>query len=227
MTNTQTAGMRQQREEPGMSVLATDVHDKKEALEWMEKSQYMVRGEAITPSHLAHVLMQMAAAIPKLTRQGVNGLRAASFILGGLELGQERAALVDAVRSQVELTLTTEVTQTLREVKEDTLEEAKRTSDKLATVAADMANGLAHNGQAPQGASAAAEQIENTVGSVLAHTEEVVRILREEREHREKESSYANAVRGSLPLDYGQTALVAKGNLLHRQVVPRMPRLIS
>ena len=117
MTNSQTTGTRQHREDTGASALATDVHDEKEALEWMEKSQYTVQGEVITPRHLAHVLRQMASAIPKLTRQGVNGLRAASYILEGLELGQEKAALMDAVRSQVELTLTAEVTQTLREVK--------------------------------------------------------------------------------------------------------------
>ena len=140
------AGATRAREETSTSALATDVHDKKEAIDWMVKSQYLIQGEEATPGLLAQVLKQMAVAIPKLTRQGVNGLRAAAYIIEGLELGQERAALVDAVRSEVETTLTAEVTQTIREVK-NALEDIARVSDKLATAATDMASSATQGSQ--------------------------------------------------------------------------------
>jgi hypothetical protein len=57
--------------------------------------------------------------------------------------------------------------------------------------------------------------------NVLARTEEVVRMLQEEKEQREVQKTYAAKVRSNTSPSYEQAALVAKDNLLDRQVVVR------
>ena len=50
----------------------SEVHSEADAMKWMVEGVYLVEGESITAKKLSHIMLQIAASIPKLTRQGAN-----------------------------------------------------------------------------------------------------------------------------------------------------------
>ena len=134
---------------------------------------------------------------------------------------QEGRAIGDAVGAHFGAVLKEQLARTLKGVEETTAEMAKR-GEAMATamdaVQEMLAQGKAQGTDNVTGNNA---QLADAVGNVLAHTEEAVHILKEEKEQRATQMTYAAKVRGNAPSNYEQAALVAKGNLLDRQVVVR------
>ena len=50
----------------------SEVYSEADAIKWMVEGIYLVEGELITARKLSHILLQIAASIPKLTKQGTN-----------------------------------------------------------------------------------------------------------------------------------------------------------
>ena len=75
----------------------SEVHSEVDAMKWMVEGVYLVEGETITAKKLSHIMLQIAASIPKLMKQGANTIRAAAFILESLAVEQEGRAIGDAV----------------------------------------------------------------------------------------------------------------------------------
>ena len=172
---------------------------------------------------LSHIMLQIAASIPKLTKQGANAFRAAAFILEGLTVEQEGKAMGDAVGAHFGAALK----EQLKVVKETTAEMAKH-GEAMASATDAVREMLAQGkAQGTDNTTGNDTQLADAVGNVLARTEEAVRILKEEQEQRAAQSTYAAKVRGNAPSNYEQAVLVAKGNLLDRQVVVRMQTQIS
>ena len=195
----------------------SEVHSEADAIKWMVEGVYLVEGESVTAKKLSHIMLQIAASIPKLTKQGANALRAAAFILEGLTVEQEGKAIGDAVGAHFGAVLR----EQLKAVKDTTAEMAKH-GEAMATAADAVREMLAQEkAQGTDNTTGNDTQLADAVGNVLARTEEAVRILKEEKEQRATQMTYAAKVRGNAPSNYEQAALVAKGNLLDRQVVVR------
>jgi hypothetical protein len=190
----------------------------------MVEGTYLVEGESITARKLSHIMLQMAAAIPKLTKQGTNAFRAAAFILEGLAVDQEGKAIGEVVGAHFEAALKGQLAKTLLEVKETTSEMAKH--GEAMAAAADVVQDIMalEKARGTNNFTGDNLNLENAMENVLARTEEVVRILQEEKEQRVTQTMYAAKVRGNASPSYEQAALVVKGNLLDRQVVVRKAR---
>ena len=190
----------------------SEIHSEKDALDWMVKGVYLVQGESITPKRLAHAMLEIAASIPKLTRMGMNTLRAAAFILEGINIKQEGKAIGEAIGANVQNVLRAELLQTLQEVKDTTSEIAKE-GEKLAETVETLSK-MAANAENTDRPAPDTEHLEKVVGDVLARTEQVVKILQEEKEQRETQGTFAAAVNGGITQNTEQSAMVAKINLL-------------
>ena len=170
----------------------SDIRCEKDAREWMVKGVYLVQGESVTPKRLAHAMLQMAASIPKLAKMGMNALRVAAYILEGLDMEQEEKAIREAVGANMQKVLKAKFLQTLHEVKETTSDIAKE-GERLAE-AVETLSKMAANAETTDRLVPDAAHLENVVGDVLARTEQVVKILQEEKEQRETRGTYAAAV---------------------------------
>ena len=146
---------------------------------------------------------------------------AAAFILEGLAVDQEGKAIGDAVGAHFGAVLKEHLAKTLKTVKDTTAEMAKH-GEAMATATDAVQEMLAQGkAQGTNNVTGNNTHLADAVGNVLARTEEAVRILKEEKEQRTAQTTYAAKVRGNVPSNYEQAALVAKGNLLDRQVVVR------
>lgn len=200
---------------------SSDVRSITDAMKWMVEGIYLVEGESVTARKLAHVMFQIAAAVPKLTKHGINALRAAAFILEGLVIDQEGKEIGDAVAKHFGALLKEHVAKTLTEVKKTTADIARHgeTMAAAAQTVQDMGTSrMAHGTDESTGDNL---YLVNAVETILARTEQVAIAINEEKEQRETQMSYAAKVRGNVTPSYEQAALVAKGNLLDKQVVVR------
>ena len=166
---------------------SSEVHSEADAIKWMVEGIYLVEGKSVTAKKLSHIMLQIAASIPKLTKQGANAFRAAAFILEGLTVEQEGKAIGDAVGAHFGAALK----EQLKMVKETTTEMAKH-GEAMVTAADAVREMLAE--RKAQGTDDTTEndtQLADAVGNVLARTEEAVRILKEEKEQRATQMTYA------------------------------------
>ena len=89
----------------------SDVQTERDAKKWMVEGLYLMEGESITAMKLAHIMLQIAAAIPKMTKQGVNAMRAAALLLETLSVEQEGRAIGEAVGANMEKVLRDHILQ--------------------------------------------------------------------------------------------------------------------
>ena len=174
---------------------SSEVHSEADAMRWMVEGVYLVEGESVTAKKLLHVMLQIAASIPKLTKQGANAFRAAAFILEGLTVEQEGKATGDAVGAHFGAALK----EQLKAVKETTAEMA--THGKSMAIAAEAVQEMLARGvaQGTDNATGSNTQLADAVGNVLACTEEAVHILKEEKKQRTTQMTYVAKVRGNAP----------------------------
>ena len=134
---------------------------------------------------------------------------------------QEGRAIGNAVGAHFGAILIEQLARTLTGVEETTAEMAK-CGEAMATAMDAVQEMLAQGkAQGTDNVSGNNAQLADAVGNVLACTEEAVHILKEKKEQCATQMTYPAKVRGNVPSNYEQAALVAKGNLLDRQVVVR------
>ena len=218
-TGTSTPNTLTRDEADSITAPISDVHTERDAKKWMTEGLYLMEGESITAMKLAHVMLQIAAAIPKLTKQGVNAMRAAALLLETLSVEQEGRVIGEAVGAHTEKFLREHILPMMDKVKETTAEIAK-TGETMVTATETITN-MAAQVQNTNSGTGDNTHLGIAVDNVLARTEHVVQMLQEEKESRTNDRTYAAAVSALPSLNYEQSALVARGNLQDRQVVIR------
>ena len=84
-------------------VLSTllDVHDHIQARSFLEKKVYFIPGEDISPSKLAHIILQTMVSVPNISRIVLDTLHAISFLLSNLNLSTMAAFLSHTIDQSV------------------------------------------------------------------------------------------------------------------------------